>query len=348
MRGVVFLGDREIEFQEFPDPTPGPDEVVVELKASGMCGSDLKMYRVTGGAAALGLAGDGSPVIGGHEPCGVVAAVGTAVNGKQTHIGQRVMVHHYKGCGVCNDCRVGWQQLCQEESIVVYGVTGHGGHAPYIKVPASTLVPLPDELSFSTGAAISCGTGTAFGALRRAGLTGRETIAIYGQGPVGLSATQLATAMGARVLAVDISPERRALATKFGAAEVIDAKSNDPVGAVKELTHGKGAEIALDCTGVAEARLATVQSTRLWGTACFVGEGTDLSLNVSRDLIRKQLTIVASWTFSTIGQSECAQFVADRGVDVDALFTHRYKLDDAVEAYQLFDTQTTGKGVFEF
>ena len=150
---------------------------------------------------------------------------------------------------------------------------------------------------------------------------------------------------GPRVLAVDVSPERRELATTFGAAEVIDAKSNDPVGAVKDLTHGKGAEITLDCTGVAEARVAAVQSARLWGTVCFVGEGTDVTLNVSRDLIRKQLTIVASWTFSTIGQSECARFIADRGIDVDALFTHRYKLDDAVEAYQLFDTQTTGKGV---
>ncbi len=137
MRGVVFLGDRELELQEFPDPTPGPGEVVVEIKASGMCGSDLKFYRAAkdGGTAALGLGGDGSPVIAGHEPCGVVAAVGPGVDEPEAAIGSRIMVHHYAGCGHCEHCRVGWSQLCGD-GITVYGVTGHDGHAPYIKVPA--------------------------------------------------------------------------------------------------------------------------------------------------------------------------------------------------------------------
>src|SRR5262249_400442 len=103
----------------------------------------------------------------------------------------------------------------------VYGSGGHGAHARYMKVPAATLGPLPDPLSFETGAAISCGTGTAWGALKRLNLQGGETIAIFGQGPVGLSATQIAVVMGARVLALDISPERRKLAAEFGAHEVI-------------------------------------------------------------------------------------------------------------------------------
>src|SRR5436189_3528331 len=101
--------------------------------------------------------------------------------------------------------------MCLQGSIV-YGVTGHGGHAPYMKAPAYTVVPLPDELSFAAGAAISCGTGTAFGALRRLNLSSRDTIAIFGQGPVGLSATMLAKSMGARVIAVDMSAERLELA----------------------------------------------------------------------------------------------------------------------------------------
>src|SRR5579883_1614157 len=117
--------------------------------------------------------------------------------------GARVMVHHYQGCALCNHCRSGWSQLCQEVPVKVYGNNANGGHAPYLVVPANTLVPLPDELSFTTGAAISCGTGTAWGALRRMNLSGQDTIAIFGQGPVGLSATQLAKAMGARVIALD-------------------------------------------------------------------------------------------------------------------------------------------------
>ncbi|MFP6748457.1 MAG: zinc-binding dehydrogenase [Alphaproteobacteria bacterium] len=349
MQGVVFLGDRKLEFQNFRDPSPGPGEVVLEIKASGMCGSDLKFYRARadggGGAGDLGLGGDGGPVIAGHEPCGVVAAIGFGVGEAQARIGQRVMDHHYAGCGVCNDCRAGWSQLCPG-GITVFGVTGHGAHAPYMKVPARTLVPLPDELSFETGAAISCGTGTAFGALRRIGLSGRDTLAIFGQGPVGLSAVQLATAMGARVIAIDVGVERLELARKFGAETCIDASADDPVAAIKELTHGAGAERALDCSGAAAGRLAAVQATRTWGTVGFVGEGGDVTIDVSRDMIRKQLTIIASWTFSTIGQAECARFVADRQIDVDALFTHRWSLGQAEEAYQLFDRQTTGKGVF--
>jgi threonine dehydrogenase-like Zn-dependent dehydrogenase len=349
MRGMVFLGEREVELREFPDPTPGPGEVVLEIKASGMCGSDLKRYRAprSGGvSASLGLSVGGTtgPVIAGHEPCGVVAAIGSGVTEAQAHPGMRAMVHHYKGCGVCKHCRTGWSQLCGQ-GIVVYGGSEHGGHAQCMKVPASTLVPLPDELSFEVGAAISCGTGTAYNALRRIGLSGRETIGIFGQGPVGLCATQLAKAMGARVIAVDISQARLSLAKKIGADLTIDPKKDDPVQAIKELTHGEGAEFTMDCSGNPEARLAAVRSTRTWGTVGLVGEGDRLTVDVSPDLLRRQLTLVASWTFSTVGQMECARFIADRRIPVELVITHRYRLDQAAEAYRLFDTQSTGKAV---
>jgi threonine dehydrogenase-like Zn-dependent dehydrogenase len=348
MKAVVFPGDREVAFLDFADPTPGPGEVVLAIKASGMCGSDLKYYRAKkgGGTSALGIGATSGPVIAGHEPCGVVAAVGAGVSDREARVGQRMMCHHYKGCGVCDHCRTGWSQLCAEGGIIVYGATGHGAHAPYMKVPASTMVPLPDELSFETGAAISCGTGTAYGALRRMGTSGRDTIAIFGQGPVGLSATQLAAAMGARVIALDISEERLARAKVFGAAETIDPRSNDPIGAIKDLTHGRGAHLALDTSGSPIARAQAVRSTRTWGTCCFVGEGDSVTLDVSPDMIRKQMTIIASWTFSTVIQEECARFVADHKIKVDHLFTDRWKLDQAREAYELFDRQTGGKGVF--
>jgi threonine dehydrogenase-like Zn-dependent dehydrogenase len=215
-----------------------------------------------------------------------------------------------------------------------------------MKVPAITLLPLPEELSFETGAAISCGTGTAYGALRRMNISGNDTIAIFGQGPVGLSATQLAKAMGATVIALDVSPERLDRAKEFGADHLVNPGSNDPIGAIKDLTHGYGAELALDTSSSPQARIAAIRSCRVWGTMCFVGEGGDVTIDVSPDMLRKQLTVIGSWTFSTIGQAECARFVTDRKIDVDALFTHRWTLDQAQEAYRLFDTQTTGKGVF--
>jgi D-arabinose 1-dehydrogenase-like Zn-dependent alcohol dehydrogenase len=255
-----------------------------------------------------------------------------------------VMNHHYTGCGTCKHCRSGWAQMCLEGSIV-FGANGNGAHARYMKVPVETVVSLPEALSFETGAAISCGTGTAYGALRRLNLQGGETIAIFGQGPVGLSATQLAVAMGAQVVAVDVSAERCQLAGEFGANHVIDARSNNPVEAIRELTHGEGAHKTLDTSGAGEARAAAVRATRSWGTACYVGERGQVTLDVSPDLLRRQITLVGSWTFSTQGQAECAQFVADHNVEVDKLFTHRWRLDQAEEAYRLFDTQSTGKGV---
>jgi len=348
MLGVVFLGERKLELREFTDPTPGPGEVVIAIKASGMCGSDLHPYRAAGNAAkALGLGGSGGPVIGGHEPCGVVAAVGPGVSETEARVGQRVMIHHYWGCGQCKHCRVGWSQLCRK-GIVVYGMTGHGAHAPFMKVPARTLVELPDELSFEEGAAISCGTGTAYGALKRLDVSGRDTLAVFGQGPVGLSATQLGTAMGARVVAVDIGAERRGLAKEFGAETVIDPREVDPVAALRELTRGEGVEAALDCTGNPEARVAAVRSAGTWGRVALVGEGGTATFDVSQHLLRRQLTIHASWTFSAMGQAECARFIVDKKLPLTKLLTHRFKLDEADAAYRLFDTQTTGKGVFVF
>ncbi len=348
MKGLVFLGNRKLEFVDFPDPTPGPGEVVLEIKASGMCGSDLKFYRAAGGAASLGFTKSDGPNIAGHEPCGVVVAIGAGVPENQARIGMRVMQHHYRGCGVCEHCSTGWMQLCAEGVKEVYGVTGHGAHAKYMKCPARTLVPLPESLSFETGAAISCGTGTAWGALHRLGLQGNHSIAIFGQGPVGLSATQLAVAMGARVIALDVSKERLARAKEFGADTCIQpAEGLDVIKAIRDLTHGRGADLSLDTSSAPSARAQAVRCVRTWGKACYVGEGDSVTLDVSPDLLRRQVTLIGSWTFSTVGQAACAQFVADRGIDVDKLFTHRWKLAQAEEAYRLFDTQTAGKGVID-
>lgn len=347
MKGIVFKGDRKVELQTFPDPTPGPGEVVLQIKASGMCGSDLKFYRSQNGEAmkALGFKG-GEAVIAGHEPCGVVVEVGANVNPKQARIGQRVMVHHYRGCGACPHCSTGWQQLCVEGVAEVYGVTGNGAHAKYMKCPANTLVPLPGELTFEAGAAISCGTGTAWGALKRLQLTGDQTVAIFGQGPVGLSATQLAVALGARVIALDISAERLGKARALGAHESIDPSQGSVVEKIKALTQGLGAHATMDASSSPEARRQAVQSVRTWGKVCLVGEGGQMTLDVSPDLLRRQVTLIGSWTFSTVGQSDCAKFIAARGINVDTLFTDRWKLEQAVEAYELFDQQTSGKGVF--
>ena len=348
MKGIIFLGDRKLALEEFPDPTPDSGEVVLEIKASGMCGTDLKYYRAPSGLGAsnIGLKSSGMPVIAGHEPCGVVVAVGAGVSEKQAYVGMRVMQHHYRGCGCCTHCWSGWTQMCVEGADV-YGATAHGAHAKYMKCPASSLVVLAEELSFSTGAAIACGTGTAWGGLQRLGLQGNHTVAIFGQGPVGLSATQLAAAMGARVIALDISNERLQKASELGAHILINVGQVESViDEIREHTRGLGADVALEASGAQAARRQAIQCVRTWGKVCFVGEGGELSLDVSNDLLRKQVTLMGSWTFSIGGQLDCARFIVERGVDVDRIFTDRWRLDQADEAYRLCDKQTSGKGIF--
>ncbi len=336
MQGLVFLGDRQVELRDFPDPRPGPGEVVVAIRASGMCGSDLRPFQQ--GQATF---------VTGHEPCGVVAERGAGVTEQQAPTGQRVMVHHYWGCGRCKHCRVGYTQMCIQGSRVM-GFSANGGNAPYLLAPATSLVPLPDELSFAEGAAIACGTGTAYSALKRLSVSGRDMLAIFGQGPVGLAATQLATAMGARVIAVDPLPERRTLARQLGAVETIDSSAISPVESIRELTHGEGADATLDCTGNAEARANCARAARPWGRACFVGEQGTATFEMTPDVIHKQLTMYGSWTFSTVLLAECAEFAVDRKIPLGDVFTESFTLDQADAAFQKFAARGMGKGVFLF
>ena len=346
MKGVVFLGDKKLEIQNFEDPSPGPNDVIIEIKASGMCGSDLKFYRANSGPSSLGLGGDDKPVIAGHEPCGTIVEVGSNVSKENFLIDTRVMQHHYEGCGTCSHCSTGWQQLCNEGVKAVFGVTGNGAHAKYMKCPASTLVPLRDDISFIAGAAISCGTGTAWGALERLDLKASQTIAIFGMGPVGLSAVMLANKMGSKVIAIDINKQRLERSVEFGADVILNPEeSEDLLIKIKDLTKGLGVDASLDASSSPAARSIAVKCIKTWGKACFVGEGGDVTLDVSNDLLRRQVTIIGSWTFSKHGQAECADFVADKKLEVDKLFTHKWSLDQADEAYKLFDKQSDGKGV---
>jgi threonine dehydrogenase-like Zn-dependent dehydrogenase len=154
--------------------------------------------------------------------------------------------------------------------------------------------------------------------------------------------------MGARVIAVETAAERMELAKKFGADAVLDASKDDPVNAIRDLTRGEGAALALECSGAPAARRAAVRAVKTWGTACYVGEGGDVTLEVSPDLLRRQVTLIGSWTFSAMGMLECARFIAENRIDLERVFSHRWRLEQADEAYRSFDTQTTGKGVFLF
>lgn len=356
MRGVVFKGDRKLEVLDFDDPTPGPGDAIIEMKASGMCGSDLHFYRNNPAdvirslgfkdLASRGMAEDAA-IIAGHEPCGVIAAVGSAVDPRVFKVGDRVTVFHYEGCNHCDHCRSGWTQMCSHGADI-HGVIKHGGHAQYMKVPVTSLVHLPHEVSFATGAAVSCGTGTAWGALLRLNISARDTLAVFGLGPVGLSAVQLAAAMGVQVIGVDIAADRVARALAFGASHVIDGSKADPIEEILKLTGGLGATCAMDCAGGDIPKQQAVRCTRAWGRIALVAVGGNLNVDGMKDVIGKQRTILGSYTFSEVSMKDCVHFIADHGVEVDRLFTDRWQLEQADEAYRRFDGQAAGKGVFVF
>jgi threonine dehydrogenase-like Zn-dependent dehydrogenase len=335
MRGLVFTGGRQVALREFADPEPGPGEVVVAMRASGICGSDLNLYRKSAFEHA---------VICGHEPCGVVVARGAGVSARQAPDGLRVMIHHYRGCGRCWLCRMGYTQMCSRAEVM--GTDIHGGHAAYLLAPADTLVELPEELSFAEGAAIACGTGTAYAALKRLAVSGRDTLAIFGQGPVGLAATQLARAMGARVVAIDPVAERRAMACELGAEAAIDPTAEPAVEAIGDLTRGEGADATLDCSGHPEARRDCARAARPWGRACFVGAHGTATFEMTPDVIHRQLTMYGCWTFNPALMAECARFAVDRKVQLGHVFTNTFSLDQADEAYRRVEARQMGKGVF--
>ncbi len=335
MRGVTFSGNRQAEIQEFPDPEAGPGDALIKVRASGLCGTDLHRYR----------AQEPTDYITGHEPCGVIEDLGVGAP-PGLKVGDRVMVHHYAGCGICEICAMGYEQLCPHGHITYGGGTGHGANADYILVPSRTLVHLPDELSFEEGAAISCGTGTAWNGLKKMDVSGRDTVAVFGQGPVGLSGTLSAKAMGSRVIAVDIVPERLALALELGADHVINSLETDPVKGIQELTGGMGASASLETSGNATARAQVLQCLSTFGRCCYVGVGGPATIDFNRDVIFKVATIFGSWTFSKSELIEIARFMIEAEVPLNKLITNRYNLDQAVEAFRNFDTATTGKCVF--
>ena len=340
MTGVTLPGNRGLEYHDYDVPEPRGSQVLIEMKASSLCGSDLRaIYRPTdqghGPEAYQG-------VIAGHEPCGVAVKLGPDV--RTIALGERCVVYHICGCGQCQECRAGYMISCTSPQRAAYGWQRDGGHAPYLLAEERSLVKLPDSLSFVDGAIVACGFGTAYAACERAGVSGHDRVLITGLGPVGLSVALLARALGAQVVGVESVPERRALAQSLGFSEVI-APSESAEDELRELSGGQGFEVTVDCSGVAAARHLCLAAARSWGRVVFVGEGGGVSFEPSPLLIHKQLTLFGSWVCS-VGQMERLLELLDRWqLHPEQIVTHRFSLEQAREAYETFDTGLTGKVV---
>jgi len=339
MQGVYLPGNSTVEIKEAPVPEPGPGQVLVRMKASSICGSDIRaIYREHLGKGPEAY----QNVIAGHEPCGQIEKVGP--NCKRYREGDRVVLYHISGCGCCEDCKHGYMISCTSPKRAAYGWQRDGGHAAYLLAEENTCVKLPDSLSYVDGALCACGFGTAYEALRRAGVSGRDRVLVTGLGPVGLAAAMLAKAMGARVVAgTELNEGRRRLAEELGLVENVLDAAGDPYEKVMDLTGGKGCEVAIDCSAAPPARLLALRCTRQWGRCIYVGEGNDVRFDVSPMLIHPQITLYGSWVTSLYHLEELVELLDRWGIRPDVTCTERLPLEEAAEAYDRADKAQTGK-----
>jgi threonine dehydrogenase-like Zn-dependent dehydrogenase len=343
MRGVILPGQDRVEIEEFDRPEPGSGQVLVRMKASGLCGSDLRaIYHEHKGADPNERYQN---VIAGHEPAGQVEAVGPEVDGFEE--GERVVVYHIAGCGHCQECRKGFMIGCHSPQRSAYGWQRDGGHADFLLAEASTLLHLPDGLTYADGALVACGFGTAYQGILRAGVSGRDRVLVVGLGPVGLGAVMLAASSGAEVIGVDLIPERLRLATEVGAAHVLMG-GEDAAGEIMESTGGHGAEVCLDCSGSAPGRLLCLQTARAWGRIVFLGEGGSITFEPSPLLLHKQLTLHGSWVCGLHEMGQLLEHLVRKGLHPETTVTHTFPLSETKQAYEAFDAGKTGKVVISW
>ena len=265
-------------------------------------------------------------------------AIGPGVS--RIRSGDRVLVYHISGCGQCDECRRGYQISCSSPQRAAYGWQRHGGHADKLLVEERDLLVLPDYLDFLDGACVACGFGTAYEALCRTEVSGRDRVLVTGLGPVGLATGMLAKAMGATsVCGTDPSPERRSLALQLGAVDIaLDGQEDE----LKD-TLGDGAEVAVDCSGNGAGQLSALRNTRRWGRVALVGEGGRLTVDVSEVLIHRQLTVHGSWVSSTWRMSELLERLVTWNLHPGRLVTDTFNLEEAALAYNEADAGRRGK-----
>jgi 2-desacetyl-2-hydroxyethyl bacteriochlorophyllide A dehydrogenase len=305
-----------LELREIPLPNIDDHQVLVQVKAAGICHSDVH-YRA--GLSSVGPL----PQTLGHEVAGIVTAAGSRV--KNVGVGDRVCLHYLVSCGDCAYCSRGSEQFCHQGQMI--GKDRDGGYAEYIALPARSVVPLPPEVSFAHGAVLMCSSSTSFHALHKAQLKAGETVAVFGAGGLGMSAIQLARAMGAlAVYVVDISADKLALAARYGATPV-NAAQADPVSEIKQLTGGRGVDVALEVIGLAQTMQQAVQVLAVMGRAVLAGIAAEpLPIDTYPELLGKEAQVIGC-SDHLMQELPLLLTYAQRGdLDLSEIVTHQVPL----------------------
>lgn len=339
MQAAYLPGNSTVVLKEVEIPEPGYGEVLIKMKSSTICGSDIRaIYREHTGKGPEGYQNK----ICGHEPSGQIVKCGPGL--RRFKEDDRVVVYHISGCGVCNDCRRGYMISCTSSYRRAYGWQRDGGMAEYLLAEEKDLVLLPDSLTYTDGAQIACGFGTVYEGLEKIGICGNDAVLVVGLGPVGLAALMLAKAMGAnKLIGVDTVQERLDIAKEKGLADHVILSDASALDKIKELTGGMGVERAVDCSGNTYGRQLAIRAARKWGKIVFIGEGGTVEMNPSPDIIHDQKTIYGSWVTNIWRMEELVERIVRWGIHPEDLVTNRFTLDHASEAFALMNEGKCGK-----
>ena len=336
-QGLVLCGNQKAEIKEFPLKEPQKGEILLRIKAAGLCGSDLHYYRNTPEELGNRLG-----VVIGHEPSGLVVKVGLGVS--NFYPGDRVAVNHTLGCNHCEFCLAGETVLCSKNKGIASA--GYGGDAEYSLMPAKNCFHLPNELSFIEGSFIGCTGATVYNALRKLNPSGRDKIVIFGMGPVGLAAILVAKAFGASVFGIDVIDERLDMAKKIGATDVINATETDPVKVIQSLTHGLGVDSVLETSGSSVAQSCAIDLVRPQGKIVFIGLSKGKKSINPEQFIHKQAILIGSKVMPGNLYWEMTRFMINKKIRFESIVTHSNSLVDGPIAFKKFNEGAAGKFMF--
>lgn len=337
MKAVMFYAPGDIRFEEIARPKAGPGEVVVEIKASLTCGTDLKTYQ-RGHPVLI----KEPPSVFGHEMAGVVAELGPGVS--DFSVGQRVVAANSAPCGHCFYCRRGSLSLCENLEFL------NGSYAEFIAIPPrivqKNLLPIPDGITFRQAAVVEPLACTVHG-IERSHIELGDTVCIIGHGPIGLMLTRLAKLKGARVIVVGRNPFKLERARQFGAEELVDVTAvSDPVETVHSLTpERRGVDVAIEAVGLPETWEQAIAMTRPGGLVNLFGgcrSGTSIQVDTRRPHY-DELKIIGVFHHTPRTVRTALSLIASGQIDADALITHEMPLERLEEAFQLMISGETLK-----
>ena len=323
---------RPLIWRDARDPECGPLDIVIRVRANGLCATDLKVRD--GAVSTVKL-----PLIPGHEVSGEIVELGESVDGLET--GDRVAVYPSIGCGSCDACRKGVENICPTAPRT--GFEADGGFSEYMRVLARNAVKVGDSVPFDQASIIHGALSTGYHALvKRAKVCVGETVLIVGAGGLGIHLVQIAKLMGARVLAADIDPEKLRAAEEFGADIVINNRERDLEDAVKDLTGGGGVDVVAECVGgpaVSGVLDDSIACLKLGGRLVVVGYAYGQPLNIdSAKLIYGQWNLIGTHSSALQDDTDVARLVESGRLK--PMVSQRFPLEQANEALELLSTSS--------